>query len=223
MSSREPRAVLFLLSLAAAGHLARAWLGRPGAPPGEILAPSAPGLQADPLRQRDRALAAARPLAQGEQVDLNSATAADIARLPRIGMSLAKRIVADRESRGAFRGLADLDRVPGVGPGVLALLGGRVRFGGQGGVAPPRESGANNRISSAYEAPHKLPSGEPIDLNSAAEADLATLPGIGRARARAIVAYRREAGPFAVVSDLARVPGLSQSLVRRLAPLVRVQ
>lgn len=220
MSGREPRAVLLLLCLAAVGHLARAWLGRGEAPPGEILAAPAPGQAADPLRQRERSLAAARPLARGELVDLNSATAADIARLPRIGMSLAKRIVADRGSRGAFRGLDDLDRVPGVGPGVLALLGGRVRFGGGGASAPPRGDGANPRISGAYATTPKLPSGEPIDVNSAAEADLATLPGIGRVRARAIVAYRREAGPFAAVSDLVRVPGFSQSLVRRLAPLI---
>jgi competence protein ComEA len=58
----------------------------------------------------------------------------------------------------------------------------------------------------------------PIDLNSASEADLLTLPGIGPARARAILAYRRDKGSFAAVSDLGRVTGFGRSLVARLTP-----
>ena len=63
----------------------------------------------------------------------------------------------------------------------------------------------------------------PLDLNSASEADLTALPGIGRVRALAILAYRRENGPFALVSDLERVPGFRRSLVARLSPLLQVR
>ena len=217
--SREARSVLLLLGLAVAGHGARWLLQRPASPPGELLA--TPPASEDPSRQRARSERLARPLGRGEQVDLNYAPAEEIARLPRIGMSLAKRIVADRVAHGLFRGLADLDRVPGVGPALLGTLADRVRFGGVGAANPAAgEDAANPRISGIYGGPREPVSDRPVDLNSASEADLKALPGIGRARALAILAYRRENGPFAAVSDLGRVPGFSQALVARLAPFL---
>jgi len=221
MSAREPRTVILLLSLAVLGHGARLLLGRPGAPPGEVLA--AVSTEPDPTQQRARAARLGRPLAQGELVDLNSAPAEEIARLPRIGMSLAKRIVSDRIARGPFRGLADLDRVPGVGPALLGLLKDRVHFGPVGAGTLSGTDAANLRTSGAYATGREQPVGALVDLNLASEADLLALPGIGPARARAILAYRREAGPFAAVSELSRVPGFSRSLVARLAPQLTVR
>ncbi|HEV8357501.1 MAG TPA: ComEA family DNA-binding protein [Gemmatimonadales bacterium] len=223
--NREPRAVLLLLGLAVIAHAARLWVGRAGAPPGELLVPGRvdPTGEPDPARHRERSAAAARPLAAGEVVDLNTAPAEEIARLPRIGMSLAKQIVEDRVAGGPFRGLEDLDRVSGIGPTLLRSLAGRVRFGGQGMGGALSESGARLSISGAYAIPPPRSSGGPVDLNSASEADLVALPGIGPVRARAILAYRREAGPFAAVSDLERVPGISRSLVTRLTPFLTVR
>ena len=219
--SREPRAVLLLLGLAVLGHATRLVLGQSRDPPGQMLA--TPQSAGDPLAQRARAERLARPLRPGEKVELNSATTDEIARLPRIGMSLAKRIVEDRSVRGAFRGLDDLDRVPGIGPALLAQLADRVSFGVNGAARSPPENSANTRTLGAYEAgPGASPDG-PLDLNSASLADLLALPGIGKARARAILAYRRSHGSFAVVSDLGRVPGFSQSIVARLAPHLTVR
>lgn len=219
--SREPRAVLLLLGLAVLGHAARLILGRTRDPPGQLLAalPSS----ADPARQRALAERLARPLRPGETVDLNSAEAEEIARLPRIGMSLAKRIAEDRSVRGPFRGLADLDRVPGVGPAILAQLLDRVAFGGPGVARQSRGNGANPSTLGAYATPSPAPPEGPVDLNSASLADLVALPGIGKAKARAILAYRRSHGSFAAVSDLGQVPGFSQALVGRLGPLVTVR
>jgi competence ComEA-like helix-hairpin-helix protein len=221
MSAKEPRTVLLLLTLAVLGHGARLLLGRSGAPPGEVL--TTVSAEPDPALQRARAARAGRPLAQGEVVDLNSAPAEEIARLPRIGMSLAKRIINDRIARGPFRGLADLDRVPGVGPALLRLLKDRAQFGPVRVETAPGTDAANLRTSGAYAAGPERADGALVDLNLASEADLLALPGIGPARARAILAYRREAGPFAVVSDLSRVPGFSRSLVARLATYLTVR
>jgi competence protein ComEA len=55
--------------------------------------------------------------------------------------------------------------------------------------------------------------GLPLDLNRADPRDLEVLPGIGPARARAIVAAR----PFCRAADLARVPGIGPATLRRLA------
>jgi len=219
--SREPRAVLLLLGLAVLGHVARYMLGRPRDPPGQLLS-TAPRA-ADPLQHRDRAERLARPLGAGETVDLNRADAEEIARLPRIGMSLAKRITEDRTVRGPFRGLDDLDRVPGIGPSLLAQLADRVSFGVSGVTSAPSGSGANPSMLGAYAAAIPVSPEGPVDLNSASLADLVALPGIGKARARAILAYRRSHGSFAAVSDLEQVPGFSRSLVARVGQYLTVR
>ncbi len=51
----------------------------------------------------------------GEKINLNTATAEQIALLPGIGPKLAASIVADREKNGKFKRVADLDRVKGIG------------------------------------------------------------------------------------------------------------
>jgi competence protein ComEA len=60
-----------------------------------------------------------------------------------------------------------------------------------------------------------------VDVNVASAEELATLPGIGPARAQAIIATREER-PFAVPGDLRRVPGIGEATFQRLAPLVSV-
>ncbi len=55
-----------------------------------------------------------------------------------------------------------------------------------------------------------------IDVNRATEAELALLPGIGPARAKAIAASRRADGPFRDAEDLDRVPGIGPKTVERL-------
>lgn len=58
--------------------------------------------------------------------------------------------------------------------------------------------------------------GSLINVNTATQAELETLPGIGASRAQAIIADR----PFASVDDLDRVPGIGQATLDRLRPLV---
>ncbi|GGY08231.1 ComEA family DNA-binding protein [Paludibacterium paludis] len=55
-----------------------------------------------------------------------------------------------------------------------------------------------------------------IDLNTASEAQLRTLPGVGKARARAIIRSREVDGPFRREVELARVPGFGPALVKSL-------
>ena len=50
-------------------------------------------------------------------------------------------------------------------------------------------------------------------LNTAGLSALCTLPGVGESRARAILEYREQNGPFARVEDAACVPGLTQTVV----------
>ena len=129
MSAAERRALLLLLSLGLVGQGVRWWITRPGDAPGEIqllaaLPPQSPG---GTSRQHPRP---ARPLGPSERIDADRASPAELARLPRVGLALAKKIVADREAHGPFGGPAGLDRVPGIGPGLLATLGPHLAFSG---------------------------------------------------------------------------------------------
>ncbi|MGY1631213.1 ComEA family DNA-binding protein [Geodermatophilus sp. SYSU D01186] len=54
------------------------------------------------------------------QVDLNTATAADLDALPGIGPVLAQRIVDHRAQQGRFTSVEQLDDVPGIGPATYA-------------------------------------------------------------------------------------------------------
>lgn len=61
-----------------------------------------------------------------------------------------------------------------------------------------------------------------LDLNSADEAALDALPGIGPVLAARIVAWRTEHGRFSSVEELAEVSGIGPALLDGLRPLVRV-
>ncbi len=64
---------------------------------------------------------------------------------------------------------------------------------------------------------HTGQAGGPIDLNRADAAALETLPGIGPARAQAIIEHRETHGPFAEPGDLRDVPGIGEATFQRIA------
>ena len=65
-------------------------------------------------------------LTRARQVDVNTAGAAELARLPEIGPALAQRIVAHRARHGRFGRPEELLQVVGIGPHTLAALAGYV-------------------------------------------------------------------------------------------------
>ena len=62
-----------------------------------------------------------------------------------------------------------------------------------------------------------------IDLNLATQEQLESLPGIGPAKATAIVEHRESVGPFQTPGDLRAVPGIGEMTFQRLADLVTVR
>ena len=76
---------------------------------------------------------------------------------------------------------------------------------------------ARDEASTAEDAPTP-----PINLNTADQAELETLPGIGPVRAEAIIAYRDQHGPFAAVEELTAVSGIGQGILDNLRHLVTV-
>jgi competence ComEA-like helix-hairpin-helix protein len=78
-------------------------------------------------RRRVAAEAQPEPAPPDDRLDLNTASAAELQRLPGIGPVGAKRIVAERERGGPFRSPGELTRVAGFGPSRVRGLAGRVR------------------------------------------------------------------------------------------------
>ncbi len=100
----------------------------------------------------------ARLLTLGLPVELNTATARDLERLPGLGPELARRIVAFREERGPFRRLEDLAQVKGIGPQKLARLAAHLT------VAPP--AGGGEGEGGRRQAPRQRP---PFPMSSSGE------------------------------------------------------
>ncbi len=109
------------LGLMAVGGLARwSWPG------------SAPALDCEPQAVRMSGGVAvcgpgelptgAQALALGLKLDLNAASEEDLARLPGVGRSLARKLVEARQAQGRFESWEDVDAVSGVGAAKLATL-----------------------------------------------------------------------------------------------------
>ncbi len=80
-------------------------------------------------------------------------------------------------------------------------------------------------VETALTAPVEevRPDLSPVNLNTADEAALTALPGIGEALAARIVEYREEHGPFEAVEDLTNVSGIGQGKLAALEGLVTVE
>lgn len=100
---------------------------------------------------------------------------------------------------------------------VLSLLGLEVSMA----QACPREPGAG--LHQTRQANGK-PAQAAVNINQAdAEALQQALSGVGAAKARAIVAWRQQHGPFRRIEDLAEVKGIGPALLSRNRDRLRLE
>ncbi|MEI6633817.1 MAG: ComEA family DNA-binding protein [Chlamydiota bacterium] len=79
-------------------------------------------------RNREEALRKIRRPARLRPVDINRASAEELAELPGVGEKLAGAVILER-SRAPFRSVEDLRRVPGIGPKKLEKIRDQVAVG----------------------------------------------------------------------------------------------
>lgn len=61
-----------------------------------------------------------------------------------------------------------------------------------------------------------------VNLNTASETELMTLPGIGQTRAEAILAYRKMHGDFSSTEEIMNVDGIKEGLYNRIKDNIKV-
>jgi competence protein ComEA len=62
-----------------------------------------------------------------------------------------------------------------------------------------------------------------VNLNSAESSELQTLPGIGPAKADAIIKHRETNGPFKSIEDLKEISGIGDKTFEKLKDLISVK
>jgi competence protein ComEA len=103
-----------VLALLALVGLARSYRFEPD-PPARF-SPARPQEEAGEPPDQVAALIEERP------IDLNTASAAELELLPRVGPRLAERIIEERTQNGRFRSVEDLERVRGIGPRTIEQI-----------------------------------------------------------------------------------------------------
>ncbi|MBE3563766.1 MAG: ComEA family DNA-binding protein [Hydrogenibacillus schlegelii] len=129
------------------------------------------------------------------------------------------RVFEALETAGGLLPEADVDRVNRAAVLADAAVvyvpkkGEAAEAGGSSPVGSPAGSDAGSGAAGGTAK---------VNLNTADAALLQTLPGIGPARAQAIIAYREEHGPFRDVTELKNVSGIGPKTLEQLLPYVTV-
>ncbi|GIW88324.1 MAG: hypothetical protein KatS3mg108_2648 [Isosphaeraceae bacterium] len=146
-----------------------------------------------------------------ERIDLNTADAKTLQTLPGVGPTLSRALIDHRP----YSSIDDLRRVPGISPDRFAVLRNRVvvhppdpAIPDDPPTATPPQS--TQRIAQRPTVPATQT--RRIDLNTATQDELESLPSIGPAKARAIIEHR----PFRSIEDVMRVPGIKQGTFDRI-------
>ncbi|WP_243373565.1 helix-hairpin-helix domain-containing protein [Geotalea sp. SG265] len=131
------------------------------------------------------------------KLNINTASAADFARLPGVGEVIGFHLVKEREQRGHFTAVRDIASVKGITPRVYEAIKGHLALEG--------ESDLQVRI----------------DLNTVTKPILLGLPGMTAGEARSIINFRKNR-PFTSVEDLLLVPGINEKRMHELSEWLTV-
>ena len=157
----------------------------------------------------------------GTLIDINSADEKTLESLPGVGKSTAKAIVAGRP----YKSVDDLKRVKGMSDAKIQALKDKVTVGGAttstattaaSQKAASTQKSATEKVSKAVP---KLAPGQRININTATKQDIEALPGIGPAKAQAIIDNR----PYSKPEDIMKVKGIKQKIFDKIKDNITVR
>lgn len=176
---------------------------------------------------------------QGPPIDINTATAAELAKLPGIGTVLSQRMVKFRDSRNGYNSVDELKSVYQLSPEVfkdirphltISTYPGTQVFSSAEEAPQMITRGGEDIRNSAMRGPamnRDLPNTVAmapgsINLNKADSAMLDQVPGIGPVLSKRIIRYRKMLGFYTSVDQLENVYGLTEVNFERMKAYLTV-
>lgn len=212
-------AVVVALALA----LTSWWVVRSDPVPVAAPATPGPGVTGSPLALLEPSEAVASgAAATTEEAVVVVDVAGEVRRPGVVELPAGSRVVDALEAAGGVRGGVDLS---GLNLARVLVDGEQVLVGAPG-TAPGQPAGTVPRAVPGA-VPGTTPPGATapaalVDLNTADQATLESLPDVGPVTAQAILAWRTEHGGFTAVQELLEVDGIGPATLETLAPLVTV-
>ncbi|MBP5153201.1 MAG: helix-hairpin-helix domain-containing protein [Lachnospiraceae bacterium] len=81
----------------------------------------------------------------------------------------------------------------------------------------------NATQESAVSSGNELTVKKTVNINTADEAELMSLKGVGRVRAAAIIEYRKQNGDFAAIEDIMNVSGIKEGTFAKIRDSITVR
>jgi len=148
-------------------------------------------------------------------ININTATAQELAQLPGIGPSTAQKIVEYRQQIGKFTSIEQLLDVPRVGTLTLQRITQYITLGEEekpSPVSPP----AVVQLEKIIEEKQKF------NLNTITEEELVNL-GFSSTAAKNVIRYRIKVGNFKSVDELYKIPYVDHSVVDKIKEKLYVE
>lgn len=131
------------------------------------------------------------------------------------------RVYQAVEAAGGFRADADQEW---VNQAQFLQDGGKIRIYTRQETDEMRQEGLEEGSIPQEDGPGETGEAETglVNLNTATLEELMTLPGIGEAKAQAVIAYREEQGGFSSIEDIMQISGIKEAVFSKIKDRITV-